>query len=254
MASGYLNRPELSAERFIENPFKPGKILYRSGDLGRWDRDGTIGYIGRVDGQVKIRGYRIETGEIEHQILSFGGVTGAVALAGNDSGSSLIGYVTSVAIMDMGELRSFLLKNLPEYMVPDHFVQLEEFPLTENGKLDIAAFPEPDLSADVQVVPPNTDTESKLVEIWADVLNVDSGVIGIDTNFFNLGGHSLNATLLVSRMHREFNVKLPIADIFKAPFIRELGRSIDSAILLASFDLDSSKDDNSGEDQEEILI
>jgi syringomycin synthetase protein SyrE len=255
VASGYLNRPELSAERFLDNPFKPGQILYRSGDLGRWLRDGSIEYIGRSDGQVKVRGYRIEVGEIEHQMRSFEGVTGAVVIARRDGGELyLAGYYTAEGIFDFGDLRSFLLKNLPEYMVPAHFVQLETFPLTENGKLDTSSLPEPDLAAEVSVIPPNTETEAKLIEIWADVLNVDPEIIGIETNFFSLGGHSLNATLLVSRMHREFNVKLPIADIFTTPFIKDLGRNIDSAIMLAAIDLEAALEEDSDEEREEILI
>jgi amino acid adenylation domain-containing protein len=230
VAFGYLNRPQLTYDRFIENPYKPGETLYRSGDLGRRLSGGGVEYCGRMDGQVKIRGFRIETGEIHQQMVQYDGIKEALVHVGkNGDERFLVGYFIADGIVDSTDLRTFLLKDLPDYMVPSHFVQLEEFPLTENGKLDVDSLPAPNVELAEEILKPGNELEETLVGIWAEILLIEPETIGINSNFFNLGGHSLNATVLVSRIHKEFNVKIAISDVFRGPSIKELAEIIQSS-------------------------
>jgi amino acid adenylation domain-containing protein len=225
-ARGYLNEPELTNEKFIRDPFTPGQRLYRSGDIVRWLKDGSIEFIGRVDHQVKIRGFRVETGEIEHQLLQHNKINESLVVARENNGDRyLCAYVVSDEKIEAAELRDFLSDKLPGYMVPASFVWLDKFPLTLNGKIDRKALPVPEYDSGVMYMAPRNPIEEKMVEIWREVLGTASHeyvTIGIDDNFFQLGGHSLKATILASKIHQVLNVRVPLAEIFTNPTIREL--------------------------------
>ncbi|WP_155729812.1 non-ribosomal peptide synthetase, partial [Paenibacillus polymyxa] len=211
VARGYLNRPELTAEKFVKDPFAGGEAgyerMYRTGDLARWMPDGNIEYLGRIDHQVKIRGYRIELGEVESQLLQVESVREAVVLARADETGQkqMVAYYVAGQEMGASELRSELGQELPSYMVPSYFVQLEQMPLTPNGKIDRKALPAPEgsLQTGADYVAPRTWVEVKLAHIWQDVLGLTQ--VGVKENFFEIGGHSLRATTLASKIHKELN-------------------------------------------------
>jgi amino acid adenylation domain-containing protein len=245
LARGYLNRPELTAERFIPNPFSanPGSRLYRTGDLARYLPGGNIEFLGRIDQQVKIRGFRIEPGEIEWALGQHDGVGEAVVLAREDApddpsalaiaGKRLVAYVVPrrEPAPTINELRDFLKEKLPQYMLPTAFVFLESWPLTPSGKVDRRALPPPDYSrAQLQesYVAPRTATEEILTVIWAEVLKVDQ--IGIHDNFFDLGGHSLKATQVMSRVREAVRLDIPLRILFEAPTVAELASRIDQNV------------------------
>ena len=229
LARGYLNDPDLTKEKFIPNPFSddPGSRLYKTGDMVRYLPDGDIEFLGRIDHQVKIRGFRIELGEIELVLNEYPEVQESVVLAREDVPGSayLVAYVipSEGAVPLVKELRDFLKKKLPEYMVPSAFMMLESFPLTPNGKIDRKALPIPDaptLHSEVPHVKPRDALELQLTEIWERLLGVEP--IGIKDNFFELGGHSLLAAQLFSKMERVVGKKLPLAMLFQAPTVEKL--------------------------------
>ena len=228
---GYLNKKELTEEKFVENPFVLGSRMYRTGDLARWLPDGTIEFLGRIDYQVKIRGYRIELGEIENRLLTHEWVREAAVIDREDGYGTkyLCAYITGEKELTTGELREYLLKDLPDYMVPSYFIHLEKLPLTFNGKLDRKALPKPEgrIDTGVEYVKPEGIVEEKLAEIWQEVLKLDK--IGRMDNFFELGGHSLKATVLVSRIHKEFSINIPLKEIFAGPTIKETAEYIKNA-------------------------
>ncbi|WP_149096475.1 non-ribosomal peptide synthetase, partial [Paenibacillus terrae] len=228
LARGYLNRPDLTAEKFVDSPFAEGEKLYRTGDLAAWLPDGNIEYLGRIDHQVKIRGYRIELDEIETQLLNVEGVEEAVVLARQDGGGekALVAYFVADRTLTVSEMRTSLAQGMPGYMIPSYFVQLERMPLTTNGKVDRKALPEPQggIQTGVEYVAPRNRTESQLVKIWEEVLGYSG--IGVLDNFFDLGGHSLRATTLVSKVHQELNVELPLRDVFRYSTIEEMALAI----------------------------
>jgi amino acid adenylation domain-containing protein len=209
----------------------PHSPIYCTGDLARWFSDGNIEFIGRLDTQVKIRGFRIELGEIENRLLANNSIKQAVVIDREDvTGSKqLAAYVVPEGTIDVVELREILAKDLPEYMIPSFFIPIENIPLTPNGKLDRQALPEPGIKVKQGYLAPGNETEEKVIEIWSDVLGISKESIGIDANFFHLGGHSLKATVLTSRLHRAFNVKVPLAEIFTRQTPRELSQYIESA-------------------------
>ncbi|MBT6231204.1 MAG: amino acid adenylation domain-containing protein, partial [Candidatus Scalindua sp.] len=230
LAIGYVNRPDLTAERFIPNPFavKPGKRLYKSGDLVRYLFDGRIEFLGRIDNQVKIRGFRIETGEIETTAMNCRGVNQCAVVAKNDKNDNkyLVAYL--VGDVEIDNLRDYLTKKLPEYMVPSVFVFLDSMPVTPNGKIDRKNLPEPDNSlfgSEKQISNPITPTEEILKDIWSEVLGVKG--IGRNHNFFELGGHSLLATQVVSRVRDIFSVELPVRTLFELPILSDLSTEIE---------------------------
>ena len=234
---GYLGRPDLTAERFLKNPFietGPSR-LYRTGDLGRWRADGNLEFLGRNDGQVKLHGYRIELGEIEAELLCCEGVREAVVLAREDfqGDKRLVAYYTVAAgeVLDSDAIRTRLAAKLPQYMVPSALVLLEAMPRTPNEKLDRKALPAPDLTARVQgrYVAPATPTEEMLAQIWAEVLRLDQ--VGVQDNFFESGGHSLLATRVMARVRERFAVELPLRAIFEASTVGLLARRIEQARL-----------------------
>ncbi|WP_051931329.1 non-ribosomal peptide synthetase [Gillisia sp. Hel_I_29] len=216
LARGYLNNESLTKERFVSNPFIEGTRMYKTGDLGIWNSDGTITFLGREDAQVKIRGYRIELGEIESVLLGHADIDEAVVLANdNDGVKELVAYFVSSLDHDSASLRSYLKGFLPDYMLPSYYVSMEGLPLTPNGKIDRRSLPSPEgleISHGVEYVAPETDTEKQLVVIWEDILGKEN--IGVKDDFFELGGHSLKATRLLSKLHKTFDVKLALKDLF----------------------------------------
>ncbi|MGE5343417.1 MAG: amino acid adenylation domain-containing protein [Candidatus Omnitrophota bacterium] len=230
VSPGYLNNPELTVKRFISvtSVRSVRDKLYKTGDLCRWLDDGTIEFLHRMDEQVKIRGFRIELGEIESRLLTCDHIKEAVVIVREKTSGDkyLAAYVVSDIELSESELNDYLLKTLPDYMVPSSFTQLEKIPLNPNGKLDRKALPEPEWKGETGYAAPQNATQVKLVEIWSDILNVEENSIGIDTNFFQLGGHSLKAVLLLSKIHQALSVKLPFIQLFKTPTIRELSSYI----------------------------
>jgi acyl-coenzyme A synthetase/AMP-(fatty) acid ligase/acyl carrier protein len=233
LARGYLNHPELTAERFIPNPFSQGQAarLYKTGDLCRFRRDGTIECLGRNDNQVKIRGYRIELGDVEAALESHPDVKQAATkvLGGPEGENTLVGYVVAPGVQTH-DLRSYLAERLPKYMLPSIYVKLTELPLTPNRKVDRNALPIPDTNALVgeKCTAPRTGLEEKLSDIAATLLALER--VGADDNFFLIGGHSLFCTQLVARIRNAFGVELPASSIFESPTPSQLARQIESII------------------------
>ncbi|HLP62221.1 MAG TPA: amino acid adenylation domain-containing protein, partial [Candidatus Deferrimicrobium sp.] len=226
---GYLNKPELTAERF-HRPYSTHKtyICYKTGDLARWLADGNVEFLGRMDYQVKMRGFRIELGEIENKLLEHPDIKEALVVHRTDVNNNdyLCGYFISDKNIDVDGLRNFLGKMLPDYMVPWFYTQLKQFPLSANGKIDRKALPDPDIFEEAPYAAPRNKNERKMIELWADILSVDKERIGIDSRFFDLGGNSLKAIILTTRMHKLFDVKLNMADIFKIQTIRNISELI----------------------------
>ncbi|MGP9766972.1 amino acid adenylation domain-containing protein [Halomonas sp. AOP13-D3-9] len=216
LARGYLHRPDLTAERFVADPFVRGERLYRTGDLVRWREDGQIEYLGRLDHQVKIRGLRIELGEIEAELLAQPEVREAVVvIQEGPGGSRLVAYVVPQADseLDTSSLREALGQRLPDYMVPGVLVTLDALPLNPNGKVDRKVLPEPDLANNSQYEPPEGEIEEALAEIWSEVLGVER--VGRHDNFFDLGGHSLLALRVQARVEEHFSIRLPLRIYFE---------------------------------------
>ncbi|MGE5343979.1 MAG: amino acid adenylation domain-containing protein [Candidatus Omnitrophota bacterium] len=225
---GYLNRPELTVEKFVENPYKKEERLYRSGDLARFLEKGELVYLGRIDHQVQLRGFRIELGEIENQILKYRGIKEVVVVDRTDESDDiyLCAYIVSDKDIDPTEIKRLLTGVLPDYMIPSFVVRIDRIPLTSNGKIDRSALPKPQARTDKTYSGPRTKIEMTLVSLWSEVLNLESNLIGIDSDFFDLGGHSLKATILAARIHKELHVKIPLAELFKTPTIRRLAEYI----------------------------
>ncbi|MTJ08953.1 non-ribosomal peptide synthetase [Anabaena sp. UHCC 0204] len=230
LARGYLKRPELTAEKFIENPFNSNNKLYKTGDLARYLANGQIEYLGRIDNQVKVRGFRIELGEIEAVINAYPDVNQGVVISRVDSPGNqrLVAYLVTKDGFDLPQLRDLLKLQLPDYMIPATFVVLDSLPLTPNGKIDKKALPAPeiDLSKEKEFVPPQTPTEEMIANIFATVLNVQ--LVGIHDNFFELGGHSLLATQVISRLRKAFEIEIPLKELFAAPTVAQLSDRIES--------------------------
>ncbi|MFC2145980.1 amino acid adenylation domain-containing protein, partial [Acidobacteriota bacterium] len=263
-ARGYLNQPELTAEKFclrrpggrrmahgalrsalcalraspcknflLEGTGGLAPLVYRTGDLARWLPDGNIEFLGRIDNQVKIRGFRIETGEIERCLLDIDYIKEAVVVAGDDNTGEkyLCAYVVSGQEVPTAGLKNILAKILPDYMLPSYFMQIKQIPLTANGKIDRKALPEPQRDEGENYVAPGNKIQMKLVEIWSQILGIKKDIISIESNFFALGGHSLKATFLAAKIHKELHVKVPLAEIFKTPTIRGLSLYIQNTVI-----------------------
>lgn len=229
LARGYVNSQKLTKEKFVENPFQSGAKMYKTGDLGRW-YNGNIEFIGRVDHQVKIRGFRIELTEIEAVLLDYPNVTQAAVVTKEDSAGMkyLTAYLVTDMELDFAKIKNYLMTKLPEYMIPNFYMLLDKIPLTQNGKIDRKLLPLPNkkIHAGVSYVAPQDEIAKKLVEIWAKILDVNKEEIGINHNFFDLGGHSLKVTQLVRKIYEEFNVELPMREVFDTPWIKDLTRYI----------------------------
>ena len=257
---GYLNRPELTAEKFVKiahsswliadrknkdkdsmqkadsqsfpmsHELSAMSFLYKTGDLAGWIKDGNIEFLGRINQQVKIRGYRIELGEIENHLLRHGNIEKAVVLArSDDSGDKyLSAYVvySESGSSGVSDIREYLLTYLPDYMVPPYVVPLDTIPFTASGKVNRSALPAPEFKAGSDYIAPRSAVENQLAEFWSEVLGIDRSIISIDSNFFELGGHSLKATTLVSNIHKEMDMKIPLGEIFRTPTVRGLAQYI----------------------------
>ncbi|MCW6004194.1 amino acid adenylation domain-containing protein [Micromonospora sp. CPCC 205371] len=227
LAHGYLNRPELTAEKFVTGA--GGQRLYRTGDLARWLPDGTLDFLGRIDGQVKLRGLRIELGEIEVALRERPGVREAAVVVREDTPGDkrLAAYLVTTAPIDVAALRLALKRRLPDYMVPSAFVELPQLPLSPSGKLDRRRLPapKPGRGAGTTYAAPETATEVMVAGVWTEVLDVER--VGLDDDFFDLGGHSLLAIQVVARLRRATGAELSIMDIFKHRTVRELAQLID---------------------------
>jgi len=228
LARGYLNRPSLTAEKFVPNPFsnQEGRRLYRTGDLCRFDNEGNLRFLGRIDHQVKLRGYRIELGEIEAVLAACDQVAQAVALVRNDR---IVAYLVPEPNADAefapAAIRRRLEERLPAYMVPSALVPLEKLPVTPNGKLDRKALPEPrDLTKTEENRPPETALQQTLAGIWADVLKVPS--VGLNDHFFQLGGHSLIATQVTSRIREAMNLDVGLKTLFLNPSLEDFAEAV----------------------------
>ncbi|MCP4152400.1 MAG: amino acid adenylation domain-containing protein, partial [bacterium] len=229
LSRGYFNNPEQTGKKFVRNPVAPEERLYRTGDNARWLPDGNIEFLGRNDHQVKLRGHRIELEEIKNCLLKKEEINDAVVLArGEDDNKYLCAYIVSDSPLEpmLPVLRDLLVKELPEYMIPSHFITLEQIPLTPNGKIDKNALPEPDTLPGTTYTAPHDRLEKELVKIWAGVLTIDKEQIGIDNNFFQLGGHSLKAATLMTRVHKELDVKISLKEIFKNLTVKQQAQCI----------------------------
>jgi amino acid adenylation domain-containing protein len=234
LARGYLNRPELTAIKFIPDPFSedPNDRLYKTGDLARFLADGNIEFLGRIDHQVKVRGFRIELGEIEARLAEIDDVSDCAVVVGEyqPGDQRLVAYYVTKSGNDVpiSKLRNYFLAKLPGYMVPQHFVRMNNFPLTPNGKVDRNALPMPETRSvsELEFVAPRTETESRIAEIWKEVLQVER--VGVNDNFFDLGGHSLLATKIVSRINKLFTVDIPLRKFFEDNTISAIAAPIDN--------------------------
>jgi amino acid adenylation domain-containing protein len=244
LARGYLNRPDLTAEKFVPNPFsvRGGERMYRTGDRARWRSDGNLEFLGRMDHQVKMRGFRIELGEIEAALREHAGVRQAVVIAREDQigEKRLVAYVVSEqehenigngngngrAELQISELRAHLLSKLPEYMVPSAYVQMDELPLNHNGKVDRKNLPQPDVEIpEHEYAAPRNRTEETLCLLWQEVLRRER--VGVNDNFFNIGGHSLLAARVAARIRESFKMDIPLRRMFESPTVALLAQAVD---------------------------
>ncbi len=247
VSKGYVNRPEETKEKFVENPNKKGEKIYKTGDLGRWLENGTIEFIGRKDQQVKIRGFRIELREIEYALDQHEGIKlSCVVVKENKEGEKeLIGYIVSDKKLINDKLRRALKQKLPHYMVPTHFIQLDKMPLNSNGKIDrkkVSLIEGVYLKSDTKHIDPRNEIDEKLIIIWKEILEVDR--IGIQDNFFNLGGNSLKATRLLNYLYKEFDLKLNLLTIFNTLTIEHLSNEIDRLLWIETGELEASDSEN----------
>jgi amino acid adenylation domain-containing protein len=260
---GYLNRPELTAEKFDHDLWdyqdyqdeKKKEIkdintsvssvsknkIYKTGDLARWLQDGNIEFLGRMDYQVKIRGFRVELGEIENELMKHEAVKEAVVI--DRESESRERYLCAYIVpgherVDIAELEEYLSQTLPGFMVPSYIIWMKGIPLTPNKKVDRKALPEPGKTASDTYVPPQTRLEKELVEIWSHVLGIESQHIGIDDNFFSLGGHSLKATILISRINKVLGVNVLLAEMFTLYTIRQLAKHIRNSTKTVHLDIE----------------
>ncbi|MDC0759479.1 tyrocidine non-ribosomal peptide synthetase TycA [Brevibacillus sp. AG] len=229
LARGYWNRPDLTAEKFVDNPFVPGEKMYRTGDLAKWLPNGEIEFLGRIDHQVKIRGHRIELGEIESVLLKHEQIKEAVVIAREDQHDQpyLCAYYISQLEVTPAQIREFAAQKLPAYMLPSYFVKLDKMPLTPNDKIDRKALPEPDVTAETNPAyePPRNQTESILATVWQEVLGIEK--IGIRDNFYSLGGDSIQAIQVAARLHA-YQLKLDTKDLLNYPTISQVALYVKS--------------------------
>ncbi len=243
IARGYLNNPDLTHHKFlslsttsISSTTSTSSIkLYKTGDLARWLTDGTIEFLGRLDTQVKIRGFRIELGEIEKQLLTHTQINEAILIAkeGSSGEKYLCAYIVlkgaENAPIESLQLREYLSKRLPDYMIPAYFVPMDHIPLTSNGKVNWRVLPEPEIKFQEGYVPPRTKIEKELLDIWSFILGIQKEKIGIHDNFFERGGHSLKATTMMFRIHKVLETKIQLTQIFTNPTIAELAELIEKS-------------------------
>ncbi|MEK3889669.1 amino acid adenylation domain-containing protein [Bacillus sp. FSL K6-3431] len=236
LARGYLNKPEMTKDKFIQDPYYHdyGNRLYKTGDLGKLHRDGNIEVLGRKDDQTKIRGHRIDIGEIEVVLNQCDNIKDSVVVVkkGETKEKHLAAFYVSAPYMtnDLSSIRKFLRNKIPEYMIPSFFIELEKLPLSPNGKIDRNSLANIEIEVDIGngYEKPYNEIQQKLVRIWEKVLGADS--VGINHHFFEIGGQSLKAITLVSEIHREFDVEIPLGEVFESPTIKELAVFIEKSI------------------------
>nr|WP_245592364.1 non-ribosomal peptide synthetase [Ectobacillus panaciterrae] len=227
VARGYFNQPEMTKEKFIESPFQTGEKIYKTGDLVRWLPDGTLEFLGRIDQQVKIRGYRVEVSEIEYKLLQLEKVKEAVVIAREDQHEKyLCAYVIGSEPLSVSELREYVAESLPDFMIPSYFIQLEQIPLTAHGKVDRKQLPAPQDGdyLEEEFIAPRNEWETKIAKVWQKVLGLEH--VSIRESFFSLGGHSLKATILVSKLRQELQVEIEIKDIFTYQTVERLAQFV----------------------------
>jgi len=231
LSLGYWRRPDLTETKFLPDPSGGDERIYLTGDLGRMSPDGCLEHLGRKDFQVKIRGLRIEVAEVEEALRSMGAIQEAVVVAREDESGDkhLVSYIVPAknAAPSISEVRNFLDQRLPRHMVPSRFVMLDALPLTPNGKVNLSALPDPGKARpdlDTPFVAPMTPVEKTLSQIWAEVLSLEQ--LGIHDNFFDLGGHSLAATRVVSEVIKTFQLELPVQALFQAPTVAQMAAVI----------------------------
>lgn len=239
LAKGYLNRPELTQKNFVNNPFVPGEKMYCTGDIGRWLDDGDIEFFGRMDFQVKIRGYRIELEEVENLLIQHESINAAIvnAVTNKNRIAELVAYYVAEKKIEISELRSFLGRTLPDYMIPSYFIAINDLPLNDNGKVNRKLLPDPfkeELYTGIEYVAPTSRTEEILENIWKEVLGHRK--ISIYDNFFDLGGHSLKAVEIISSITTKLQKEITVKDLFDNPSINSLAK------LLNEFNGDELKE------------
>ncbi|WP_340067240.1 non-ribosomal peptide synthetase [Ascidiimonas aurantiaca] len=229
VAKGYLKNPALTAERFIPNPFKKGEILFKTNDVGRWLSNGDLEFVGRNDQQVKIRGYRIEPGEIENEIRKLDHITGVLVkvVKGKSQQNELAAYITNNEPVALITLRKELSKKLPSFMIPQHFFILDAFPKNSNGKVDHTKLPLP--YTHIKKTHswgrgPVSEAEKQLIDIWKEVLGIDT--IGVEDNFFDLGGNSLKVIRMKTLIAKQMGIKVPVVKLYENPNVKALAAYI----------------------------
>lgn len=256
LALGYLGNPELTKSKFIDNPFSERKFtkLYKTGDLAKFLSNGAIEYLGRIDNQVKLRGFRIELGEIENKIIELFSIKNCAVIVREDNpgNQQLVAYIVPEDSMPGAEIfKKELGKVLPDFMVPSNYIQLEMIPVTSNGKLNRKALPKVEnVERSDEFISPRNETESMLAEIWCEILKLD--VVGVRDNFFDVGGQSLLATQIVSRIRDDFKVEIPLSSIFESPTIENIALYILKNELLSADDDMLEKLLDELDDQEDV--
>ncbi|MDQ1351277.1 MAG: hypothetical protein QG657_1579, partial [Acidobacteriota bacterium] len=258
LARGYLNQPELTAEKFNFNrSYRSYKtyILYKTGDLARWLIDGNIEFLGRIDQQVKIRGYRVELAEIEKQLVNIAAVKEAVVVDRDDpQGNKILAvYITCIGELDIPVLKKTLSRSLPHYMIPSFFMQVETIPLTVNGKVNRKALPLPDMGQGMEMVKPADEIEAKIAATWSEILGMPVDKISTGANFFDLGGHSLNAAIMTAKIHKEFDIAIPLVEIFSTPTVKGIAGLI-KTIAWVNQESAESKSESGQDIVREIII
>ena len=255
LADGYLNNPELTEERYIYNPFENGDKMFKTGDLVAWKADGNVAFLSRMDHQVKVRGYRIELGEIENNLKKYEPVEDAIVLArGEEENRYLCAYIIvkkdrdlpvegDQTAVDIPEIKNFLSRNLPNYMIPSHYVEIKDIPKTPSGKVDRKALPEPaEKTFDTVSFPLKGEFEEKLVAVWAKVLRKDAKTIKEGENFFESGGNSLKAVTLIAEIQKELNIEIPMTAVFDNSNIDKLAAYIKGARKVEYADIKTVED------------
>jgi amino acid adenylation domain-containing protein len=267
---GYLNNPELSTEKFLSGYYRsyrsyrtyiPSKIIYKTGDLARWLADGNIEFLGRIDHQMKIRGFRIEPGEIENQLLRIEGINDAAVIARKDNTGQkyICAYIVSKTEVSISpkEIKTTLARLLPTYMIPAFVIPVDYIPLTPNGKVDRRALPASPLERttnthDVNYEAPRNEMEEKMTALWAEILGLEKDAIGIRDDFFELGGHSLKVAILETRIHKAFNVRIPLREIYRTPTVEALCSIIPIAGWIR--EEKQNRDANVEDEEDEVIL
>lgn len=240
IANGYLNNNDLTSSKFIPNPLDSNEILYKTGDMAKWLPNGDIEFLGRADFQIKIRGYRIELGEIESHLLKHDNISETTIVVKEDveKNKYFCVYYVADTKLDSVQLKNYLLKYLPDYMIPSFFIQLDKIPINPNGKVDRSLLPEPtkDILIETEYVQPRNEIERKVVSIWNEILGIDKEKIGINHNFFDLGGNSINILKIANEINKEFNLNISIGEVLLNQTIGDLANSIHKETIFSKLE------------------